>query len=154
MLESDRERRAAFTTDEESQLRRQNESQLLDGGVSASTTLHSVPFSSLRTFRPLCKSTRQFRRNAPATWHAFRSKQRSTCDLSIVEVSLCSQMLYPVELRAPVKSGNLRVQCNRVNQQQTERTPNTQRRMPNLEFGWRVRRWTLSVGRFPCFIFE
>src|SRR4029077_10191594 len=60
------------------------------------------------TFRPLCNEFWQFR-NHLSTLARFRSKRRSTRQWTFVTISLRSQMLYPVELRAPVReSVNLR----------------------------------------------
>jgi hypothetical protein len=39
---------------------------------------------------------------------SIRSKRRSACQSTIVAVSVRSQMLYPVELRAPRRAVNLR----------------------------------------------
>ena len=51
----------------------------------------------------------RFRLNALDSVASVRSKPRSTCGSTVVAVSLRSQMLYPVELRAPEReSVNLR----------------------------------------------
>ncbi len=56
--------------------------------------------------RPEQLLMRLFRWNVLET--LSRSKRRSTRRWTIVAVPLRSQMLYPVELRAPRRAGNLR----------------------------------------------
>jgi hypothetical protein len=55
-----------------------------------------------------------FRQKFWEDWGGIRSRRRSTSQRPIVVVSIRSQMLYPVELRAPEKSGNLRTNSGAV----------------------------------------
>jgi hypothetical protein len=102
----------------------------------------------LVTIWPICNEHKPINTERFEGTASFRSKRRSLCHSIVVAISLRSQMLYPVELRAPPRRAvNVRVQHNRVNQQQTEQIPNIERSSPNLKFESYVLHSTFDVGR-------